>query len=79
MEITATNKREVETSMLDKIRQIEEEVEIEKQKSRDCQSAIKKSIVSLRGLLNGEEPSEEEEAEAQELVLGLGGNNDDSK
>ena len=65
--------------MLDKIKQNEEEVEIEKQKSRDCRSAIKKSIDSLHGLLNGEEPSEEGKAEAQEPLLDLGGHNDDSK
>lgn len=49
--------------MLTKLQEMEEAVEVEKGKSRDCRSAIKKSIDSLCALLNGEELSEENEAE----------------
>jgi hypothetical protein len=65
--------------LFEKLIEIEKDVEAEKEKSRECRSAIKKTINSLHGLLNGEEDSEEEKAEAQKPMTDSGGNNDDSK
>lgn len=68
-------KSEVNVTMLqEKLDAIDEAVENEKKKSRDCKSAIKQRIDSLLEVLNGEteENSEEED-------LDLGGNNADGK
>lgn len=76
MEIMAdsTNvEKEVAIPMLDRLQQIEEEVRIEKEKGRDCRSAMKKSLDSLCELLNGEELSEEKKVETQEPMPSLGG------
>ncbi len=59
--------------MLDKLRQIEEDVIKEKQKVKDCRSAIRKSIDSLCELLDGEEISEETQVETLEPMPSLGG------
>ena len=69
MESTAINtqfEKEVATSMKNKLQQNEDMVLIEKEKVKDCRSAIKKSIDSFCELLNGEELSEEEKVETLE-------------
>lgn len=66
-------KHEVETSMKEKLDAIEDIIEGEKKKSRDCKSAIKKRMNSLFDLLNGEDINSEEEE------LALGGNDADGK
>lgn len=75
MAISTTLEKEVAAPMLDKLQQIEEDVRIEKEKVKDCRSAIKKSIDSLCELLNGEELSEEEKVETLEPITSLGGTN----
>ena len=71
---------EVVTSMKDKLQTIEEEVALEKKKTKDCRSVIKKRFDSLYKLLrSSEELSEETEAEALEPALILGGSDDDRK
>ncbi len=75
MDINTQLKKEVATSMKTKLQQIEEDVQVEKEKGQDCRSAIKKSIDSLCELLNGKELSEEEEVEASEPMPILGGTN----
>jgi len=62
-----------------KLHEIEEEVELEKKKSEECKSAIKKHLDSVCILLNGDEDSEDEKVETLEPVLDLGGNDDDGK
>ena len=69
----------VATSMKNKLRKNEEVVLIEKEKSKNCRSAIRKNIDSLCELLNGEELSEENTVETSEPVLSLGGPDDESK
>ncbi len=70
----------VVTSMKDKLQAIEEEVEIEKKKTKDCRSVIRKSFDSLHKLLiDSEELLQESETEVSEPVLTLGGSDDDGK
>ncbi len=64
--------------MITKLQEIEQVVAIEKEKSKNCRSAIRKSIDSLCELLNGEELSEGEKVEILEPVS-LGGPDDESK
>jgi len=59
--------------MVTKLQEIEEAVALEKEKSKNCRSAIRKSIDSLCELLNGEELSEEEKVETPEPIPSLGG------
>ena len=63
MAINTQFEKEIAVSMKNKLQQIEEEVLVEKEKVKDCRSAIKKNIDSLCELLNGEELSEEEKVE----------------
>jgi len=65
--------------MITKLQEIEEVVAIEKEKSRSCQSNIRKSIDSLCELLNGEELSEEIKVETLEPIASLGGLDDQPK
>ncbi len=65
--------------MRNKLQKLEEDVLVEKEKVKNCRSAVKKSIDSLCELLNGEELSEEEKVETLEPVLSLGGPDDKSE
>ncbi len=67
-----------DVSMITKLQEIEQVVAIEKEKSKNCRSAIRKSIDSLCELLNGGELSEEEKVEILEPIS-LGGSDDKSK
>ncbi len=73
MVINTNFEKEVATSMRTKLQQIDDDVKIEKEKVKDCRSAIKKSITSLCELLNGEELSEEEKVETPTPMPSLGG------
>ena len=62
---TNTNfEKEIIPTMQDKLKKIEEDVQIEKNRVQDCRSAIRKSINSLCELLDGEEISEETQVES---------------
>ena len=76
-ETQSINKEDI--LMITKLQEIEEVVAIEKEKSKNCRSAIRKSIDSLCELLNGEELSEEEKVETLEPMPSLGGPDDQSK
>ncbi len=80
MELSFIPNEEVVTSMKDKLQAIEEDVAIEKKKTKDCRTVIKKSFDSLYELLNNsEELLDEAQTEVLEPVLILGGPDDDRK